>query len=110
MEKFQDDEELNAVSGGLKRETDELVALYNEYNPDRPSRMYGPNVLAWVFAVWDCDYYSRTSTNRPVVHNSEGMNTYEIPGYGKVGHRTFMKLTAERAAAKAIASGRTALE
>lgn len=72
--------------------------------------MYGPNVLAWVFAVWDCDYYSRTSTNRPVVHNSEGMNTYEIPGYGKVGHRTFMKLTAERAAAKAIASGRTALE
>ena len=29
-EKFLEDEELNAVSGGLKRETDELVALYNE--------------------------------------------------------------------------------
>ncbi|MBR4455794.1 MAG: hypothetical protein IKS32_06185 [Solobacterium sp.] len=104
------DNELEPVSGGLRRETDELVALYNEYNPDRTVKMYCPAVLEWVFQVWDCDYYSRTNPNRPVVHNREGLNTYELPGYGTVEQRKFMKLTAERAAAKAIQNGQIPLE
>ncbi len=96
------DEELKPVSGGSRQETDDLVALYNKYNPDRQVKLYCAAVLEWVYTVWDCDYYCRTNPNVPVVHNREGRNTYELPGYGTVGHRQFMKLTRERAAAKAL--------
>ena len=100
---FQDDE-LEPVSGGRRKESDELVALYNEYNPGRPCKLYNPLVLRWIYEVWDCDYFNPPLVPgaRPIVHNSEGLNTYELPGYGKVNHHMFMKLTAERAAAKAL--------
>ncbi len=94
------DEELESVNGGFRRETMQVIELYNEYNPDKPCTMYSPPVLAWVYKVWGCEYPNPNSNGeRPYIHPSDGYNTYELPGYGKVGHSMFMKLTAERAAA-----------
>ena len=94
------DEELDAVNGGFRRETMQVVELYNQYNPDNQYEGYCPPVLAWVYEVWGCKYPNGNAQGeRPYIHPKDGSNTYELPGYGKVGHGMFMKLTAERAAA-----------
>ena len=86
-------DELESVSGGTRKQTDEIVALYNKYNPDSPSGGYSPEVLKWI-----CDLmgYRYDSFEHPVIHNRPYSNSYEIPDRGVMDHRQFMKLLNEK--------------
>ncbi len=48
-------DELESVSGGSEREVQELVNLYNQYNPDAPMRKLCPKVERWLWGVMGYD-------------------------------------------------------
>ena len=93
-------DELESVSGGSEREVQELVDLYNQYNPDAPSRKLTPKVERWIWGVmgYDLDKKYQWGEKFPHIYLGNYKNFYDVPDAGVIDHKQFMKLLNQRVA------------
>ena len=93
-------DELESVSGGSEREVQELVNLYNQYNPDDPSRKLTPKVQRWIWGVmgYDLDKKYQWGEKFPHIYLGNYKNFYDVPDTGVIDHKQFMKLLNQRLA------------